>query len=277
MGMGKLNKSIWLTFDRSEREGDISLNCILQEALLQGTIKGLRISEDGPVLTHLQFADDTLIFCGADMEEMKNLKCLLKGFEVMSGLKINYHKSVICGVNLDQGQTTPFAEILGCKTQALPIKYLGMPLGASPKLKSTWNPVIQRIISKLPSWKKRALSFGGRLTLLKSVLSSLPIYYLSLFKIPEGVAKSIERIQANFLWGGCDQKRKIHMVCWNKIKQRKDNDGLGVRGIKEMNSALLLKWWWRFGNEKDALWRKVVCAKYKMDPRLWQLTQYGAE
>jgi hypothetical protein len=60
------------------------------------------------------------------------------------------------------------------------------------------------------------------------------------------------------------------MVCWNKIKQSKDNGGLGVRGIKEMNAALLLKLWWRFGNEKDALWRKVVCAKYNIDPRLWQ-------
>lgn len=143
--------------------GAESLNYIFQEALHQGSISGIRISEDGPFLTHLQFADDTLIFCGAALEEIKNLKCLLNGFEVMSRLKINYHKSVVCGVGMDQSQTTPFAKILGCKAQALPIKYLGMPLGANSKLKSTWNPVIQSIISNLPSWKKRALSFGGRL------------------------------------------------------------------------------------------------------------------
>lgn len=70
----------------------------------------------------------------------------------------------------------------------------------------------KKIQSKLPTWKKRVMSFGGRLALLKSVLCSLPIYYLSLFRIPDGVAKKIESIQANFLWGGCDLNRKIHMV-----------------------------------------------------------------
>lgn len=86
--------------------GAESLNCIFQGAIHQGTIKGLRIGVDGPLLTHLQFANDTLVFCGADLEEFKNIKCLLKGFEVMSGLKINYHKSVVCGVGMVDGEVS---------------------------------------------------------------------------------------------------------------------------------------------------------------------------
>lgn len=188
----------------------------------------------------------------------------------MSGLKINYHKSVVCGIGVDQIQLEMFAKAIGCKIQSLPIKYLGLPLGASPKLKSTWKPVIEKFKARLPSWKKRYLSFGGRITLIKSVFNSLPIYYMSLFKMPEGVAKTIEGIQARFLWGSYDLKRKIHMVCWEKIKQSKDCGGLGVRGIKEMNEALLLKWWWRFGSEKQALWRRIICSKYGMNLDLWQ-------
>lgn len=92
---------------------------------------------------------------------------------------------------------------------------------------------------------------------------------MSLFKIPEEVAREIKMIQARFLWGGDGLKRKIHMVCWAKIKQPKDNRGLGVREKKEMNDALLLKWWWRFGTEINALWRKIICAKYGMNTNLW--------
>lgn len=65
--------------------GAESLNCIFQEAIHQGTIKGLRIGDDGPLLTHLQFADDTLIFCGADLEEIRYIKCLLKGLKSCLG------------------------------------------------------------------------------------------------------------------------------------------------------------------------------------------------
>ena len=78
------------------------------------------------------------------------------------------------------------------------MKYLGPPLGASPRRQAMWKPVIELIKKHLSSWKKRFISFGGRLVLIKSVISSLPIYYMSLFKIPEGVAKCIEQIQADF-------------------------------------------------------------------------------
>lgn len=49
----------------------------------------------------------------------------------------------------------------------------------------------------------------------------------------------------------------------------KDNGGLGIRGLRTMNDTLLLKWWWRFGSEKETLWRQVVCAKYKLDTSTW--------
>lgn len=87
---------------------------------------------------------------------------------------------------------------------------------------------------------------------------------MSLFKMPEGVAKTIESIQAKFLWGGSDLKRKIHLIAWPKITHKKACGGLGIKSIRDMNEALLMKWWWRYGTEKESLWRKVIKSKNKM-------------
>ena len=136
----------------------------------------------------------------------------------------------------------PLAEALNCQIQMLPIKYLGLPLGANPKLKATSKPAVDKIKFKLSSWKRRQLSIGGRIVLIKAILLSLPIYYMSIFKMLEGVIKSIESIQSRFLWGRFDLKRKIHLVAWSKLYQSKIYGGLGFRDIKLLNEALVLKW-----------------------------------
>ena len=91
-------------------------------------------------------------------------------------------------------------EILGCRIGTLPMIYLGMSLGASHKSTSIWNPILGKIEQKLAGWKLY-LSKGGRLTLLKGTLSSLPTYFLLLFTIPTHVANRIKKLQRDFLWG----------------------------------------------------------------------------
>ena len=104
------------------------------------------------------------------------------------------------------------ANILQCKVGNLPMTYLGMPLGTLFKTPSIWNPILEMMEKKLSSWKRLYLSKGGRLTLLKSTLSSLPTYYLSLFTIPKAVATRLERIQRNFLWGSSVECFKYPLV-----------------------------------------------------------------
>ena len=79
------------------------------------------------------------------------------------------------------------------------MKYLGLPLGAKFKSKAIWNPIIEKIERRLAGWKRIYFSKGGRLTLIRSTLSNLPTYFLSLFPIPADVATRIEKIQRNFL------------------------------------------------------------------------------
>ncbi|CAL5372109.1 unnamed protein product [Camellia sinensis] len=114
------------------------------------------------------------------------------------------------------------------------------------------------------------MSFAGRLTLIKSGLSNLPVYFLSIFKLPIGVAKTIDRIQSNFLWGGSEVQRKIHLVQWKEVCKSKAQGGLGVRSLSDVNICLMLKWWWRYGHQQQSLWKMVVCSRYGGNGGRWK-------
>ena len=102
----------------------------------------------------------------------------------------------------------------------------------------------------------------GKVTLIKSTLSNLPTYFLSLFPIPAEVALRLEKLQRDFLWSGLGTEFNFHLVSWPKICEPVCSGGLAIRNLRSFNQALLGKWLWRYRLERDALWRKVVEAKY---------------
>jgi hypothetical protein len=115
---------------------------------------------------------------------------------------------------------------------------------------------------RLASWQRLYLSKGARVTLIKSTLFNLPTYFLSLFSIPIRVANRFEKLQRDFLWGEIGEEFKYHLVKWDKVCSPISKEGLGIRNLKTFNQALLSKWLWRYGSERDAWWRVVVDSKY---------------
>ena len=125
-----------------------------------------------------------------------------------------------------------------------------------------WDSIEERFRKRLASWKIQYISKGGRATLIRSTLSSLPIYYLSLFRMPQKVCARLERIQRQFLWGGSDHEKKISLVKWATVCTDKRKGGIGIKSFSNMNKALLSKWSWRFANDRKSLWRRVIQCKF---------------
>ena len=138
----------------------------------------------GVRISHMLFANDTILFCDASREQLLSIRLVMSCFQAFTGLKVNVGKSEIVPVG-EVNNLNALANILQCRVGNLPMKYLGMPLGTSFKTASIWNPILEKMEKKLSRWKHLILSKSGRLMLLKSTLSSLPTYFLSLFTIPK--------------------------------------------------------------------------------------------
>nr|XP_025636528.1 uncharacterized protein LOC112730680 [Arachis hypogaea] len=242
------------------------LHRMIGEAVRNGRIAPLLVGRDDIELSHLQFADDTILLCPPEEATIRNYKRLLRCFEVMSGLSINFEKSSFIPVNCEQRWTRKMCSLLDCKEASLPVRYLGISLGANPRLVKTWKPVVDKVEEKLSLWKAKTLNKVGKLVLIKSVLNSLPIYYLSLYKMPKAVAEKLISLQRRFLWSKEDGRHGMPLVKWDLVMASKKKGGLGVGNVVARNAALLFKWWWRFSKEDYHLWKKVVCSCNHMNP-----------
>ncbi len=226
-------------------------------------------SEDQQVvISHLLFANDTLLFCDADLHQLASLCLAFTWFEAIYGLKINLGKSEIVLVG-EVSNINILVDILGCHLGSFPMKYLGMPLRASYKEKNIWNPILEKVEKRLVGWKHLYLSKGRRVTLLKSTLSCLSTYYLSPFPMSSSVANCLEKLQRYFLWGGLEEEKHFHLVRWEKVCMLFQNGGLAIKNLHLFNQALLGKWTWHFGTERNHILRKFIEPKNGCDRGGW--------
>ncbi|RVW16573.1 hypothetical protein CK203_069386 [Vitis vinifera] len=149
---------------------------------------------------------------------------------------------------------------LGCKVGQLPSTYLGLPLGAPNKASCVWDGVEERMRWKLALWKRPYISKGGRITLIKSTLASMPLYQLSLFRMPRTVVRRLEKLQRDFLWGGgmgveicLGQGRDVETSSCGKIWQEE----FGWR-TKKANGAFGVGVWKEILKEADCCWDNMT-------------------
>jgi len=133
-----------------------------------------------------------------DLDEAKNLKLVLIAFEKLSGLKINFHKSELFCFGAANNHGLEYKGIFGCVEGSFPFRYLGIPMHYRKLSNKHWCSIEERFQRKLSSWKGKLLSSGGRLVLINSVLSSLPMFMMSFFAVPKGVRKRLDYYRSRF-------------------------------------------------------------------------------
>ncbi|GFZ13080.1 GATA transcription factor 15 [Actinidia rufa] len=235
------------------------LSRFISRVVSLGRLSGFKVGEGSQEVTvsHLMFADDTLILCKEDSREMACLRDILLCFQAVSSLNLIWRKASQVG---DDSNLRNFFETLGCKCNSgsLPTSYLGLPLGSHFKSKDIWGAMVDRFEKRLVAWKRQYLSKGGKLTLIKSTLSCMPTYFLSLFTIPKSMASRLEKLMRDFLWNQSEKVSGFHLVAWKDLCLSKKRGGLGIRDLVLFNKALLGKWIWRFALKEDKMWCRVI-------------------
>ncbi len=187
------------------------------------------------------------------------IKLVLETFSNSSGLKINFLKSAVIPINLSQPQAADLAVILGCPVVNFPVKYLGLPLSPRPLCRADFLSLLEKLDNRLAGWKGQLLSRAGRMVLLNAVLSTIPAFFCSAFRIPAWALKAIDKIRRGFLWKGKVLNNGFHcLVSWEQVCRPKSMGGLGIRNLKAMNSSLLMKNLWNFYNHGAQPWVKLL-------------------
>ena len=151
------------------------LNGLMREAVEKNLFRGFLVGRNNVEISILQYADDTIFFGEASMENVKAIKVILRSFELVSGLKINFAKSSFGAIGKSEQWKKVAAKYLNCRLLSIPFIYLGIPIGTNPSRCELWDPIIKKCERKLAKWKQRHISFGGRVTLINSVLIIAPL------------------------------------------------------------------------------------------------------
>lgn len=238
----------WITCKKGLRQGDplspylfILVADVLQRLLERNLQIRHPIYHDRPCAT-IQYADDTLVICRAVEDDVLALKSALLQFSKATGLQINFAKSTMISLHIDQSKESSLSELLQCKLESLPMAYLGLPLSLHKLTSTDLQPIVSKVDRFLAGWEAALLSQAERLILVNAVLSIVPVYAMSAFKLPPKVIEAIDKRRRAFFWTGEDVCSGAKcLVAWDEVCAPKEKGGLGIKCLKSQNEALLLK------------------------------------
>ncbi|GJX28323.1 putative RNA-directed DNA polymerase [Tanacetum coccineum] len=224
-------------------------------------------------LTHLCFADDILLFCHGDSNSAAVFKLALDEFGGMSGLLPNKIKSVVFFGNVRKVARRNILKVMPFQVGILPVRYLGVPLISKRLYVKDCQLLIDRVKKRVFDWKNKTLSFAGRLQLVQSVVSSLQVYWSSVFILPKTIAYDIERLMRDFIWNFGEFKRGKSKVNWDAVCKPKVEGGLGIKSLNSWNISLMSKHIWNIVTHKESLWVKWINV-YKLKGRsFWDIPE----
>lgn len=266
------------------------LSLLLEEKVEQGAISPIRVCHQAPGISHLLFADDTLLFFKADLSQSQAIKEVFGSYATSTGQLINPTKcSILFGNSLPIASRDAITNCLQIASTEFEDKYLGLPTPGGRMHKGRFQSLRERIWKKILQWGENYLSSGGKEVLIKAVIQAIPVYVMGIFKLPESVCEDLTSLTRNFWWGAEKGKRKTHWKAWKSLTKSKSLGGLGFKDIRLFNQALLARQAWRLIDNPDSLCARVLKAKYYPNGSIvdtsfggnaspgWQAIEHGLE
>ncbi|KAL9859811.1 putative RNA-directed DNA polymerase [Arabidopsis thaliana] len=238
---------------------------LIEKAIAGKKWKPISLSQGGTKLSHICFADDLILFAEASVAQIRVIRDVLETFCTASGQKVSLSKSKIYfSKNVSRELGKMISDVSGIASTCDLGKYLGMPVLQKRINKETYGELLEKISSKLSGWRERTLSFAGRLTLTKAVLTAIPVHSMSTIILPKSILTSLDRVSRSFLWGSSVEKKKQHLVAWKRVCLPKKEGVLGIKKAEQMNKSLVAKVGWRLLNDDVSFWARVLRRKYRV-------------
>jgi hypothetical protein len=251
------------------------LSLALQEALQADHLSGISLGPECPPIHSLMFADDLLVCGKANVQEAYTISNILHQFCLQSGQIPNWNKSAILfSKNVTLQARQDIKQIFQVPDLDANTVHLGHPLILPAKDRSAaYNFVYDKFKSKLSSYKANRLSHAARLTLIKYVFASIPVYYMSNIIFSKKFIAKLTAIIRNFWWTGVRDEPTTKSLClraWADICTEKKIGGLGIRNLQAINQGLILSATWRLAKEPHSQIALILKAKYHHDTSIWR-------
>ncbi|KAK9217059.1 hypothetical protein WN943_005684 [Citrus x changshan-huyou] len=212
-------------------------------------------------ISHLSFADDIVIFANGSRCSLQRVMDFLQRYQAVSGQLISQAKSSFyIGKSAPASCRAIVHSVTSFQWRQLPFIYLGCPIFTGCLKISYFDDLVRKVRERISGWANRLLSFGGKLILIRHVLSSLPLHLFHVLRPPSTVIQSLERSFTRFLWGDSEGRRRIHWCRWPAVCFPVDEGGLGIRSFDDMAEASEIKLWWRF-RQQSSLWASFMKSK----------------
>jgi hypothetical protein len=238
----------------------------LKEAEVRGVLSGHKICPRVPSLSHLFFADDSVMLMKARREEAVVLKEILQLYENCSGQCINVEKSsLLFSANARQRDKQMVKVELGIVSESWNEKYLGMPLYIGKSKRKAFAYIKDKIWKAIQGWLLKLLSRAGKEVMIKAVAQAIPTFLMSCFYLTKSFCDELSAMIAKYWWSQQDKENKMHWISWRKLIKSKGQGGLGFRDIHAFNIAMLSRQAWRLIQNPDSLCATILKAKYYPD------------